>query len=79
MLRDAMPPTKIDQRAPMARPTQPMRGEPMGVAPRKTREYRAMTRPRLSGSVRVCTRAFALVFMVSIAKPVGIEANANHQ
>ena len=63
----------------MARPTHPMSGEPIGVAPRKTREYRAMTRPRLSGSVRVWIRALALVFIVSIPNPVGIDMSAKNQ
>ena len=79
MPREAMPPTRMDQRAPNVVPTHPMSGDPIGVAPRNTREYRAMTRPRLSGSVRVCTRALALVFIVSMPKPVGIDRSANHQ
>ena len=36
MPSDAMPPTRIDQRAPNIVPTQPTSGEPIGVAPRKT-------------------------------------------
>ena len=43
-----------------------MMGDPIGVAPRYTSEYRAMMRPRLSGSVRVCISALALVFIVSM-------------
>ena len=33
-----MPPTRIDHRAPNIVPTHPMNGEPIGVAPKNTRE-----------------------------------------
>ena len=76
---EAMPPTRIDHRAPRTWPTHPISGEPTGVAPRNTSEYRDMTRPRFSSSVWVWMYALALVFVVSMKRPVGTESAANHQ
>ena len=47
--------TPMDQRAPATLATQPTSGAPMGVPPMKIAMYRAITRPRITGSVVVWT------------------------
>ena len=65
------------QRAPYVWPIQPTMGEPMGVAPRNTIMYSAITRPRTTGSVLIWMVALAAVIMVSDANPTGMQAIAN--
>jgi hypothetical protein len=63
-------------RGPNVSPTQPMMGAPTGVPPMKIAMYRAITRPRIAGSVASCTLVFAAVIRVSDDSPTGISARA---
>ena len=54
-----------------------MIGAPTGVPPMKMAMYRAITRPRITGSVLSCTVALAAVISVSEDSPTGIRATAN--
>ena len=44
-------------------------GAPSGVPPTKIAMYRAITRPRITGSVVVCTMLFAVVMNVIDVRP----------
>ncbi len=69
-------PIPIDQRAPNCSPIHPTIGEPMGVAPRNTIMYKAITRPRTAGGVLIWIAEFAAVIIVSEASPTGMLAIA---
>ena len=71
-----MPPIATVQRGPHTSPTQPIRGAPSGVPPRKIAWYSAITRPRMIGVVDSCTDALAAVITVSEASPVGTSSTA---
>ena len=43
----------------------------MGVVPRKTVEYRAITRPRIEGSAESWSRALAPAAKATLAAPTG--------
>src|SRR5687767_3753229 len=47
-----VPPMAKPKRGPKCSDTQPTIGDPIGVLPKKTTEYKAMMRPRISGSDR---------------------------
>jgi hypothetical protein len=47
--------TPMDHRGPYWSATQPTKGAPRGVPPAKMAMYSAITRPRMAGSVVVCT------------------------
>lgn len=59
--------------------TQPTSGAPTGVPPVKTIMNRAMTRPRISGSVAICTLELATTLTVSPNIPTGTSSAANSQ
>ena len=50
----APPPTSV-QRAPKCSAIQPSSGAPIGVPPMKIAMYSAITRPRISGALAICT------------------------
>jgi hypothetical protein len=51
--------------------SQPAIGPPIGVDPRKTVEYSAITRPRIDGSAASCSRAFAPAAKATHTPPRG--------
>ena len=67
-------PMPIAQRGPYVWPIQPTIGDPMGVAPRNTIMYNAITRPRTAGSVVIWMVELAAVIMVRLASPTGMHA-----
>ena len=54
--------------------SQPTSGAPIGVEPRKTTEYSAITRPRMVGSTWICSAEFTPAAKVTDAAPNGISA-----
>lgn len=70
-----MAPIPTDQRAENVSAIQPTNGEPIGVVPRKTSVYSAMTRPRIDGSVDIWIAVFAEVIIVSEQKPTAMEVS----
>jgi hypothetical protein len=53
------PPSQMLVRAPKVSASQPTTGAPIGLVPRKTSTYSAITRPRSSASTPSWTRWFA--------------------
>lgn len=51
-----------------------MTGAPIGVEPRNTTEYRAMTRPRMAGPAASCMEALTPAANVTVAMPSGTSA-----
>ena len=67
----ASPPTSSPARGPAVSAIQPMIGAPIGVEPRKTTEYSAMTRPRIAGSDASCSDELTPAAKVTLAAPSG--------
>jgi hypothetical protein len=57
--RHRMPAPQMLDGTPKCSPHQPASEAPIGVVPRKTSTYRAMTRPRYEESTPICTRWLA--------------------
>lgn len=57
--------------------SQPAIGPPIGVEPRKTVEYSAITRPRICGSAASCNEALAPAAKATLAAPSGTSTSAS--
>lgn len=76
---ETRPPAAMPIRAPYVSVTQPTTGAPIGVPPVNTIMNRAITRPRISGSVAIWTLALAVTLTVSPNIPIGTSSAANSQ
>jgi len=66
----ANPPATSPQRGPNPPASAPTTGAPIGVDPRKTTEYRAITRPRISPAAS-CSDEFTPAANMTLAAPSG--------
>ena len=78
-VRPAAAPTPSDHRGPATSATQPTTGAPIGVPPSATASRKAITLPRIAGSVESCMRLLLVLVNVSAAAPITISAAANVQ
>lgn len=69
MISDAVPPSAMPQRGPACSASRPTSGAPIGVEPRKTTEYSAITRPRI-GPAASCSEELTPAANVTLAAPV---------
>ena len=67
--KDIPPQEAIVNRIPISSVATPMSGEPKGVPPIKISKYNPMTRPRIAGSVLVCTSELADTKVVKAVTP----------
>ena len=70
----AAAPASSPARGPAAPASQPTSGAPIGVEPRKTIEYSAMTRPRMAGATAICRAELTPAANVTLAAPSGTRA-----
>ena len=57
------------KRGPAHSASQPINGPPIGVLPRNTIAYTAMTRPRIDGAEATCIIVFPVAMKTMLAKP----------
>jgi hypothetical protein len=72
----AAPPSSRPARGPAASASQPTSGAPIGVEPRNTTEYSAITRPRSAGPAPSCSDELTPAAKVTLAMPSGTSASA---
>jgi hypothetical protein len=70
----ATPPRIKPERGPAVSASQPTMGPPMGVDPRNTTEYSAITRPRMAGVAPSCRVELTPAANVTLANPSGASA-----
>lgn len=76
MSRAAAPPSTRPARGPDVSASQPTSGAPIGVDPRKTTEYRAITRPRSASGAPSCSDELTPAAKVTLAAPSGTSVAA---
>ena len=69
-------PTSSATRGDHVSASQPASGPPIGVEPRKTIEYSAITRPRISGVTASCSAEFTPAANVTLTAPSGTRTTA---
>src|SRR5262249_44445156 len=70
----AAAPATSPARGPALSASQPISGAPIGVEPRKTIEYSAIARARMTGSTAICSEEFTPAAKVTDAAPKGTRA-----
>jgi len=71
----AAAPASRPLRGPATSASQPTAGAPIGVEPRKTTEYSAITRPRIAGSTASWSEELTPAAKVTLAAPSGSSAS----
>ena len=74
----AAPPSASAQRGPKPPARRPASGPPSGVLPKKTTPQRAITRPRIVGSLLSCSSELVVATKTTAAMPIGTRATSAH-